>query len=252
MNDIRYRFWGRQKPQPRAQLAATQTVGDNEPGEALIRIYDPIDSWGGDWGVSAKEVATVLDSLDPSVAELKLHINSPGGEVFEGLAIMNLFRQHPAKVTAVVDGLAASAASFIAASADEVVMSPNSELMIHDAWGLGLGNAADMRARADELDHLSNNIASVYAAKAGGSAADWREPMIAETWYSAEEAVAAGLADRVGPAATDAAQNHFDLSQFRYAGRADAPVPGAAAPEDTPGSVGLRHRHNQRRLAASL
>jgi ATP-dependent Clp endopeptidase proteolytic subunit ClpP len=226
-----YRFRGRIVPsdevkrEVRAELAQAPST---EEGVAKLRLYDVIDSWGGSWGVSAKEFAAALDSLDPNTHTIQLHINSPGGEVFEGIAILNQLRTHPARVVAVVDGLAASAASFIAAGADEVVMGQNAELMIHDAWGLCVGNAADMRSLADRLDHLSNNIASVYAGKAGGTVADWRQAMLDETWYSAQEAVDAGLANSVTETApADAAQNAFDLSVFKHAGRAEAPAPKA-------------------------
>lgn len=228
----RYRFHGSVPPPAgRQPLAFLQSSKPDEDGVATVRLYDPIDSWGGDWGVSAKEFAALLDETPDDVSEIRLHLNSPGGEVFEGLAILNLLRSHRAKVTTVVDGLAASIASVIAMAGDEVVMSPNSELMIHDAWGLAIGNAADMHAMAETLDHLSNNIASVYANKAGGTAEDWRALMRLETWFGADEAVAAGIADSLAetPAKVDA-KAAFDLSQFRFAGRAEAPDPHVPAP----------------------
>lgn len=204
---------------PRAEIP-TATV---ENGVATIRLYDIIDSWGEYWGVNAKEFVAILDELQ-GVNEIQLRINSPGGDVFEAIAIMNALRAHSARVVAIVDGIAASAASFIAASADELVMSKNSELMIHDAWGVCVGNATDMTAMAAVLDHLSDNIASVYAEKAGADTEAWRALMTAETWLSADEAVAAGVADRVdGDSA--AIENSFDLSLFAHAGRAAAPEP---------------------------
>lgn len=226
-----YRFRGRQEPS--AQLRQSVFAEVPEPREdgavAVIRLYDPIDSYGGWWGVSAKEFVEALDALDEGVTEIQLHINSPGGEVFEAIAIMNALRQHPARVVATVDGLAASAASVLAAAADELVMAPNTELMIHDAWGICVGNAADMRDIAGRLDQLSDNLASVYARKAGGAVEEWREAMRAEQWFTADEAVSAGLADRVeGDEAVDddaAAKNRFDLSLFAYAGRGAAPAP---------------------------
>jgi ClpP class serine protease len=105
---------------PRAALVPATPVD----GVATLRIYDVIDSWGGDWGISANEVAQALDQIG-DVEEIRVRLNSPGGEVFEGIAIMNLLRSHPARVTAVVDGLAASAASFLATSADDTTMGPN-------------------------------------------------------------------------------------------------------------------------------
>lgn len=203
---------------------------------AVIRLYDPVDGYGEDWGVSAKEFAAALDALPSNVAEIRLHINSPGGDVFDGVAIVNALRAHPARVVAVVDGIAASAASFIACAADETIMAPNSELMIHDAWGLCVGNASEMKSMAVMLDHISDNIASIYAEKAGTDVALWREAMSTETWYSAAEAVAAGLADQVAKAKGDtegAAKARHDLSIFTYAGRTEAPTPvvGEAGPE---------------------
>lgn len=225
----RYRFHGENPPK---RVVNELPAGPIENGVATLRLYDPIDSWGGDWGVSAKEFTSALDALPGDVATIELHVNSPGGEVFDGIAILNALRNHPANVRAVVDGLAASAASFIVSGADEVVMGRNAELMIHDARGIAIGNAADMKQMADLLDHLSDNIAGVYAEKSGGTVADWRTAMLAETWYSADEAVTAGLADRVEAKAADATAA-FDLSAFNYAGRADAPAPSLSAEPKT-------------------
>lgn len=236
MHELRYRFWGRVPPRPgRAPVAFVPPAADDE-GTAVLRLYDPVDSWGEDWGVSAKEFADALDGLPEGTARIRLHINSPGGEVFEAVTILNMLRRHPAAVTTVVDGLAASAASVIAMAGDEVVMARNSELMIHDAWGICIGNAEAMRGIAATLDHLSDNLASAYQGKAGGTVADWRAAMLAETWYGAEEAVAAGLADRVeaAPAEPAGAAARWDLSGYRYPGRAAAPAPRAPEPRTGP------------------
>jgi ATP-dependent Clp endopeptidase proteolytic subunit ClpP len=263
-----YRFHGHHRPDPDARTPVVDTadVVGAEDGVATMRIYDPIDSWGGEWGVSAKEFAKAVDSLPDDTSEIRLHINSPGGEVYEGLAILNQLRNHKARVVAVIDGLAASAASFIATGADEVVMGRNTQLMIHDAWGLCVGPAVDMRDMADRLDKISDNIASVYAAKAGGSTDDWRGAMLAESWYDADEAVEAGLADRVEGEADEDAKNRFDLSIFAHEGREDAPAPPLptvevesvdtpASPDETPDAVAAyqqrRHRMNARRAKAA-
>jgi ATP-dependent Clp endopeptidase proteolytic subunit ClpP len=203
-------------------------------GVATIRLYDPIDSWGGPWGVSAKEFVGVLDELGDDTAEIQLRVNSPGGEVWEGLAILNALRAHPAKVTAIVEGVAASAASFIAAGCDELEMAPNSELFVHRAWGLVIGNAEDMAKMAADLDHEDRNLASIYAAKAGGTVEGWLAVMSADTAYSAQEAVDAGLADQVGPTAVDEkAKNRFDLKIFNAGGRW-APAASVSAPPPSP------------------
>lgn len=223
----RYRF---RNAMPTSGLRASILTPEISDGVAKLRMYDPIDDWGGDWGVSAKEFAGALGALPADVHTINLHINSPGGMVFEGVAILNQLRQHSARIVAVVDGLAASAASFIACGADEVQMAPNTQLMIHDAWALAIGNAATMREAGDLLDRLSDNIASVYAAKTGGTTEEWRTAMLAESWYSAEEAVSAGLADSVVGQGVDAdevakALASCDLSSFKHAGRDDAPTP---------------------------
>lgn len=251
-----YRFHGSQPPKTGSKHPILMGAPEAavEDGVARLRLWDPIDSWGGDWGTSAKEFVSVLDSLDDSVEEIRLQINSPGGEVFEGIAIMNALRAHKAKVTAVVDGLAASAASFIAASAGTTLMARNSEAMVHSAWGICIGNAADMQKMSDLLDHLSDNIASVYVAKSGRPLSDWQELMLAETWFSADEAVEAGLADGIDEAADGSeAKNAFDLSVFAHSGRADAPAPPIPSaetppiPEALPNWQDRRHRMNERR-----
>ncbi|WP_424446443.1 head maturation protease, ClpP-related [Microbacterium sp. CH-015] len=193
------RFWG-SAPLPKTKreffdaIVAPKASGD-EPEIATIRLYGPIDSWGGYWGISAKDVGGVLDALPDSVTQIILRINSPGGHVFEGISIKNLLRAHKAKVTAVVDGLAASAASVIAAGADETVMSPGTQMMIHCTSTIVWGNAADMRKEAAVLEGLDRSLAEIYTAKAGEK--DWATLLEAETWLTASEAVAEGLADRV-------------------------------------------------------
>ena len=253
-----YRFRGHLAPDqlPRTPVLNTAEAAI-EDGVVTMRLYDPIDSWGGEWGVSAKEFTAVLDKVKDA-EEIRLHINSPGGEVFEAVAIMNALRAHPARVVAIVDGIAASSASFIAASADETVVGRNTELMIHDAWGLTMGNAADMRSMADLLDHLSDNIASVYAEKAGGDVAEWRAHMLAETWYSADEAVEARLANRVDRPDAEPVEDAekiaaaFDLSAFTYPGREAAPAPSTALPEpqDSPEDARRFAAYMARRHAA--
>lgn len=200
---------------------------DGSQGPAQVYIYDEI----GFWGTNAKRFVDDLNSIRANAIDL--HVNSPGGDVFDAVAIHAALRNHPATVTAHIDALAASAASFIVQAADQIVMGRSATMMIHDAAGFAIGNAEDMRKLADLLDKMSNTIAGIYADKAGGPLADWRGQMQAETWYNADEAVTAGLADIVAsvePAAADGVpQNSWDLSMFRYPGRAGAPAPVAVA-----------------------
>jgi ATP-dependent protease ClpP protease subunit len=202
---------------------------------ADVYIYDMIDSW---FGIDASVFVQELAALD--VEQINLWVNSPGGSVYDGVAIMNALRRHPANVTATVDGIAASAASFIIQAADEVVMGPGTELMIHEASTIVWGNAEAMTEAAANLDRVSSTIAGIYAERAGGTVDEWRTAMKAETWYTADEAVKAGLADRVdGKDAESDATNRFDLSIFAHAGRRNAPAPAVNASHERRPSLSL-------------
>lgn len=207
------------------QWYSVRNADEGDTGPAELLIYDIIDSWAG---VSAEALARDVKALEDD-RELVVRINSPGGSAYDGVAILNSLRAHPGKVTVVVDGIAASAASLIAMAGDEVVMNRNSEMMIHNGHAIVRGGAEDMRKMAERLDSVNANIASIYAEKAGGTAEEWLATMAEETWYSAEEAVKAGLADRVNKADADAnkVKAHFDLTifNFNHAGRANAPAP---------------------------
>ncbi|YCK83522.1 ATP-dependent Clp protease proteolytic subunit [Arthrobacter sp. D3-18] len=206
-----------QEPWFRMEASADSNAAD-------VYIYEMIDSW---WGVDAAQFVREIAALD--VETINLWVNSPGGSVYDGVAIMNALRRHQATVVATVDGMAASAASFIIQAADEVIMGQGAELMIHDAWTFAWGNAEALQKAAGDLDRISSTIAGIYAERAGGTIEEWREAMRAETWYTADEAVAAGLADRVAKVAkkptTEEASNRFDLSIFAHAGRRNAPAP---------------------------
>lgn len=214
----------------------------NGSSSAVMYIYGPISSWG--WGesvISARSVIKALSELD--VDHIDVHVHSPGGDGFEGIAILNAFRNHRATIAMHVDGLAASAASVIVQAGDEIVMGRGAQMMIHDASMLTWGNAAQLHEDADWLDKQSQNIAGVYADRAGGTPAQWRAAMKQESWYTAEEAVAAGLADRVsgkdeetdntgetsvpgeGHDGDADLEDAWDLSIYTYAGRANAPSP---------------------------
>lgn len=192
------RYWGTiAPPKSKAEFfdAVTTPAPAGDGTVATIRMYGPIDSWGGWWGISASDVSDVLDALPDSVTQIILRINSPGGEVFEAMAILNMLRAHKATVTGVVDGLAASAASVIAAGCDDTVMSPGTQMMIHSPLSWTYGNAEDLRKLAETLDSIEASIIEIYRDKAGEST--WGQLLAAETWYTAQQAVEAGLADRV-------------------------------------------------------
>lgn len=219
MPDIqpRYRFRGSVEPcaevsRPvtvRRNAATTGTDGSTSTS-ATLDIFDVIDSWGGWWGISARDVDRALKQAG-DVDTLYVRVNSPGGEATEGVAIANLLRAHSASIHVTVFGLAASAASYISTAGDVVTMAPGSMMMVHDAWNIALGSADELRAEAVVLDKLSDSVASLYALKAGGTAAEWRAVMRAETWYTAEETVAAKLADKVGLETTPDPVNADDV-----------------------------------------
>mgnify|MGYP000866181722 FL=1 len=230
MHEPQARPWGRiEIPH------SVKTESGEEPTCADVYIYGEIGAWGD---VGAKEFADRISALD--VDRLNVYINSVGGAAWDGLAIMNALRRHKATVYATVDALAASAASVITMGADHITMNRGSEMMVHDASGLCVGNAADMREIADVLDKLCDSYADAYAARAGGDREHWRGVMRAETWYTAEEAVLAGLADEwVDAPAAAASATAFDLSGFRYQGRAHAPAP-TTLPASEPGEPPTR------------
>lgn len=159
---------------------------------AEILLYDEI----GYYGITAKDFTAAL--ADVTASSINLRLNSGGGDVFDGIAIYEALLRHPAKVTAYIDGIAASIASVIAMAGDRRVIGRNSSFMVHDASALCVGQAKDMQQLADLLERTSNNIADVYAHRtASGSIASWRRLMKAETWYTGAEAVKAGLATEV-------------------------------------------------------
>lgn len=188
------RPWAADRPTP---------LVSNNGVDATLWIYDAIDSYGGDWGVSAKDVRNALEGL--AGVPLALRVNSPGGDYFEAVAIRSLLAEYPGAITVHIDGLAASAATVIATAGERVVMAPGAQYMIHDALTMAIGNAADLLKTAELLDQCSEDIAGFYAARAGGTAAEFRAAMKAETWYTADQAVAAGLADEVTGAAPERA-----------------------------------------------
>ncbi|HHK4260349.1 TPA: head maturation protease, ClpP-related [Pseudomonas aeruginosa] len=167
--------------------------GDNP--DSTITIYEPIgyDWWTGE-GVTAKRIAGALRSIGSDI-DVTVNINSPGGDVFEGLAIYNLLREHKGKVTVNIIGLAASAASFIAMAGDEIRIGRAAFLMIHNAWLIAMGNRNDLREIADWLEPFDMTLADIYAQRTGIDIDDIVKQMDAETWIGGREAVDKGWAD---------------------------------------------------------
>lgn len=210
---------------------------NNKAGEetAEIFIYEQIgeDWWSGE-GVTAKAFCKEIAAL--KVANIDLHINSPGGSVFDGQAIYNALKRHPANVTTYVDGIAASIASVIALAGNKVVMAGNSLFMIHNPWGVTQGTSEDMRKYADVLDKVRDTIVSVYREKCGMSDEEIVAAMDAETWMSAEEAMAFGFVDEITQEMKMAALANFDFKALGFkhppqANKEETPAEPAAEPQ---------------------
>jgi len=209
-------------------------------GRAEVLIYEDIgDSWFG--GVSAKQFSIDLKALG-DVQTIDLRINSYGGDVFDGLAIYRQLVDHKATVISHVDGIAASIASVIAMAGDEIMIAEAGEIMIHDAWGVAIGPAEDMRAVADRLDAISGTIADVYVARTGQTKDQVRAWMTAETTFQSADAVKYGFAQSVAPNLTMAAHKGLSPFHWRRAAGGDPPTNDAEPPLWTAASEQLRRQ----------
>jgi ATP-dependent Clp protease protease subunit len=204
---------------------------------ATLYVYDAI---GEAYGVDPQ--AFVRDLQGVTAGTLHLRINSPGGDVFGARAMKTALEQHPAKVVAHVDGLAASAASFLMLAADEIAIAAGAFVMIHEPWSLALGTAEDLRGSADLLDKVGLAIAADYVRRTGKPQDEVLALMKAETWFEAEEAIAAGLADR--KAETAAIGNAFNLAAYR-----NPPAALSCRPPEPFAAAAAEHSRYAARLA---
>jgi len=178
---------------------------------AELLIYDEIGAWGKTSTSLLNELAALGD-----LSTINVRINSPGGDIFEAWAMHNALTRHPAQVITHIDGLCASAATFVALAGDEVRMADNAMFMIHEPWTVAGGDAEVMQKQADLLDTLAEQIVNLYARKTGADPASIREWMQAETWYTAEQALAAGFIDAVDvPLKMAAMATQHDISRFK-------------------------------------
>jgi ATP-dependent protease ClpP protease subunit len=185
-------------------------------GVLTIAVCDAI---GADFFGSGITAAMVADAIKQAghFESITLSINSPGGDLFEGVAIYNTLKAAGKPVNVEVIGLAASAASLIAMAGDTITMQLGTTMMVHEAMGIAMGYAKDMRKMADTLDVVNDSAVDIYVERTGNSKKRIKELEAAETWMSPKEAVELGFADGVGSAkkASAAATNSFDLSVFR-------------------------------------
>jgi ATP-dependent protease ClpP protease subunit len=171
---------------------------------------------GGFWGdIDETEFIKVLAGIEADTIHLR--IDSPGGDVFAARAMMTAIAQHSAKVVAHVDGLAASAATGICMACDEVEMSQGAGFMIHNAWTIAIGNKSEMLDTAALLEKIDIGLANDYARRSGKSAEDVAALMDAETWFTADEAVENGFADRKVEVVKERSKNQWNLSAYEHA-----------------------------------
>lgn len=166
-------------------------VADVDDNSAEIFIYDEISYYG----IMAEDIVNQMKGLD--VDEINLHINSPGGFVFDGIAIYNLFKSHKAKVNVYIDSLAASIASIIAMAGDKVYMADNAQIMIHDPLSFVFGNATELRKEAVVLDNIKETLVSTYAHRSSASREELSDLMTEESWFLPERSLELGLVDEV-------------------------------------------------------
>lgn len=226
-------------------------------GDNVITMFDVIgeDYWSGG-GVTAKKVASQLCAIGDRPVEVQ--INSPGGDMFEGIAIFNVLREHPQNVTIKVMGMAASAASIIAMAGDRIEIGAASFLMVHNCWVMAIGNRHDMRETAEWLEPFDQAMVDLYAARTGQDAKAVAKWMDAETFMSGSQAIERGFADALLPADTmkvdedakaqDRAVNELRAMELQLVSagmtRSDARAriskikgtPGAAVEDPTPGA----------------
>lgn len=206
--------------------------------DVILSTDEEADWWGG---VSAQSFRRELKGM---TGDVEIRINSPGGDVFAAVSMKQAMAEHDGEVLVTVDGLAASAASVVAAAGDRVLMAPGSMMMIHKAWTIDIGNADDFRASAELLGKIDEGIAAGYAARGRGDAAHYLALMAAETWFTAAEAVSAGLADEALPETVEQrrAKAAWDLSAYARAPRAPEAEPEPSSAPDAGAAIAAAAR----------
>lgn len=177
-------------PQARAKNKSWYKI-QQMADEAIIFIYSTI----GEWGVSADDFVRELMAI--TAPTIHVHINSPGGSVFDGFAIYTAMKRHPSEIVVHIDALAASCASLVSMAGDKIIIAEHARVMIHDPWVFAIGNAKELREAADFLESLGKDCVKIYSRRSGLDESKIAEMMEAETWMSAEEALEMGFADEI-------------------------------------------------------
>ncbi len=209
---------------------------------AEIMIYDEI----GVWGISAKDFVDELNALD--VEKIDLRLNTPGGSVFDGIAIYNALKRHKASITVYIDGLAASMGSIIALAGETVHMAENAFYMIHNPWGFAIGDASEMRGQADVLDKLAGTMARIYSEFSGMDYDTVIAAMDAETWYGAEDALEAGFITEIDEGHKIAAYSDLDRFKFKHTPEIKSPGPDLTEVDGAENREFLARKYAERRV----
>lgn len=218
-----------------------------------VYVYDVIDAW---WGASATGLLTAFASVGKG--DVHLHINSPGGDVFEARAMAAIVVAHPGNVAVHIDGLAASAATYLALSGNTVSMTQGGMLMVHESWTLAYGNKGELRKTANLLDQIDDTIIADYTRRTGKTAAEVRAWVEAETWFQAEQALELGFIDAIdantkrdasAKAQAQAQAARWNLSAYANAPKINVPEPTPPAPDLAALAAGqLQANRNRMRL----
>lgn len=199
------------------KAASKPLVVKAEGSGTRIELFDVIDDY---YGISASDFVAALNGI--KTPEIAMHINSPGGDVFAARAMVAAIAAHPSNITAYIDGVAASAATYVAMACDKVVMQDGAMMMIHKAWSSGYGNASDMRSLGDLLDKIDTSIVNDYARRTNLASDEIKSMMDAETWFDATEAVEKGFADSIATNSKGTkAKNMWNLSAYANAPKFD-------------------------------
>lgn len=227
-----------------APAIRVETAADS--ADAHIYVYDVIDAW---WGASAAALIEALAGVGDRTVHL--HINSPGGDVFEARAMAAAIVAHPGEVVSHIDGVAASAATYLALAANQVRMSEGGLFMIHNSWTVAFGDKTELRSTADLLDKIDGTILADYVRRTGASADQVRAWMDAETWFTPQEALDAKFIDAIDPNTkrdAAAAAARWNLSAYAHAPKLAAAEPPAPAAEDLTALAAAQHQANRNRL----
>ena len=232
---------------------ANKGTGEFRAEGSTIWLYDVIASdddeanWFG--GVSPRQF---MAALAATTGPVTIRMHSPGGSVFGAQAMVAAMRAHGEPITVQIDSLAASAASVIASEAAKTVMAPGAMMMIHKAWGMAIGNEADMRDTADLLAKIDGQIAETYARRSDGSVEDYLALMASETWFTAQEAVDAKLVDEVMTENNQRPKALWDLSAYAKAPQFEAiETPDEIEAKPAPDLAPMRARQLAARLVAN-